>query len=276
MDWTNPQVIEDLDDSSIVALNALTQGSCHPVALTIRETLFAKGYSRNPSNWQVEEVLGKGATATKNGVTWRLGKAKWAADHPSRETVLSANGEVVAAFHFEDRPWADARNEIADLNSKGYSVSILSGDRRERVLAAAEALGIDKENAISDASPQEKQNWLRRNSGHSSLVLGDGANDSLAFDEALCCGTPAAEKSTLASKSDFYYLGAGIRGVGSLLDTASRRRKAIWRLMAFALTYNLITISLALAGVVTPLLAAILMPLSSLVSIGIVWTVLKS
>lgn len=276
LDWINPQIIEGLDKTALEAINALTQGSCHPVALTIRETLFAKGYSRTSSDWQVEEVLGKGAAATKNGITWRLGKASWAADGPSGETVLSADKDVVGVFHFEDRPWADARNEIAALSHKGYRISILSGDKRERVLAAAKTLGIQDEDAISDASPHAKQRWLHDNAGDTSLVLGDGANDSLAFDEALCCGTPAAEKSTLASKSDFYYLGAGIRGVGSLLNIASQRRKAIWALMAFALTYNLLTLSLALAGVVTPLLAAILMPLSSLISIGIVWTMLRS
>jgi Cu2+-exporting ATPase len=179
-------------------------------------------------------------------------------------------------LHFEDRPWSDAATEIEALKKKGFLISILSGDKVDKVQRAARTLGIENEAAIGDASPQMKQQWLHEHNGSSTLILGDGANDSLAFDEALCCGTPAAEKTTLASKADFYYLGAGIQGVRSLFDIASKRRSAIRALMAFALTYNFATISLALAGIVTPLLAAILMPLSSIVSIGIVWAILRT
>ncbi len=276
MDWTNPENLKSLNETEIEALSALTRNSRHPVAATVHETLFAKGCLKKAAGWQVEEILGQGMTGTKNGDTWRFGKASWAAGIDSDATILSRNGESVAALLFEDRPWADATAEIDALKQKGFRISILSGDKGAKVQKAARTLGIDADAAIGDASPQMKQKWLREHAGASSLILGDGANDSLAFDEALCCGTPAAEKTTLASKADFYYLGAGIQGVRSLFDFASKRRSAIRALMTFALSYNFVTISLALAGIVTPLLAAILMPLSSIASIGIVWAFLRT
>ena len=276
MDWINPEIISCLGEEAVEALSALTQNSRHPVATTVHEVLFTKGCSKSASDWDVKEILGQGMIGTKNGATWRLGKSDWAADTESNATILSKNGIAVASLHFEDRPWSDAATEIEALKKKGFLISILSGDKVDKVQRAARTLGIENEAAIGDASPQMKQQWLHEHNGSSTLILGDGANDSLAFDEALCCGTPAAEKTTLASKADFYYLGAGIQGVRSLFDIASKRRSAIRALMAFALTYNFATISLALAGIVTPLLAAILMPLSSIVSIGIVWAILRT
>lgn len=276
MDWTNPQIIDHLDKDAVESLSALSRHSRHPVASTIHETLFAKGFLKDSKHWHVDEILGQGMIGSKDGITWRLGKADWAANIDASATILSRNGEVIAALQFEDRPWADASTEIETLKMKGFRISMLSGDKQSKVQRAAMKLGISNEAAIGDASPEMKQRWLRDHYGSSSLILGDGANDSLAFDEALCCGTPAAEKTTLASKADFYYLGAGIQGVRSLFDFASKRRSAIRALMTFALSYNFVAISLALAGIVTPLLAAILMPLSSIASIGIVWAVLRS
>lgn len=276
MEWTNGALLNTLDEDALKALSMLTANSRHPVSSTVHETLFAKGYLRQDSDWEIKEDLGQGVMGTKNGITWRFGKADWAGSANSEFTILSRDGEEIAAFDFEDRPWADAVFEIDALKQKGLRISILSGDNKEKVQKTAGALGIDEDRAIGQLSPQAKQRWMHENEGGASLILGDGANDSLAFDEALCCGTPAAEKTTLASKSDFYYLGAGIEGVRRLLEIASKRQTAIHALMVFAVAYNLVTISLALAGIVTPLMAAILMPLSSVVSLAIVWAILRT
>lgn len=275
LDWTNPQLLQTLNSDALEALSALTQHTRHPVAVTVHETLLAKGEFKDSEGWEVTEDLGNGMLASKGGVTWRFGKSSWVSDEKSPSTLLSRNGETIAKFELEDRPWADAAFEIDALKTQGLEISILSGDNLEKVQKAAQYLGIEKSRAMGEMNPEMKQEWLRQNNGNSTLVLGDGANDSLAFNEALCCGTPAVEKTTLANKSDFYYLGAGIRGIRSLLQIATRRRSAIRLLLLFAVSYNLVTISLALAGLVTPLLAAILMPLSSIVSLLIVWGTLR-
>ena len=275
LDWTNPTVLHDLNDDELDALCALTLGSRHPVAVTVHEQLLAKGYFKGTDDWSINEDLGCGMRGSKNGAEWRFGKSIWAGSGNSNSTILSRNGQEIAAFEFEDRPWADALYEVDALQKDGFEVSILSGDTQEKVQKAAQRLGIDPNRAVAGMSPEMKQDWLRNHGGEVTLVLGDGANDSLAFDAALCSGTPAAEKTTLANKSDFYYLGAGIQGVRSLLKITNKRRTAIRSLLVFATTYNAATISLALAGIVTPLLAAILMPLSSIVSLLIVWGVLR-
>jgi P-type Cu2+ transporter len=276
LDWINPDLLNELDEEALEALSALTLHSRHPVSTTVHEALLAKGYFKNPEGWQTSEELGKGMEATKGDSTWRFGKASWSKNEPDGPTLLSRDGITIAQFNFEDRPWADAAFEFTALKKAGKKVAILSGDTEDKVQKAASALGLPADKAISGASPEMKAEWLSNNQGQSTLILGDGANDSLAFEEALCCGTPAAEKTTLTGKADFYYLGAGIQGVRYLFTIASKRAAAIRLLLIFALGYNLITISLALAGFVTPLLAAVLMPLSSIASLLIVWGFLRS
>ena len=103
-----------------------------------------------------------------------------------------------------------------------------------------------------------------------TLYIGDGANDSLAFDAALVTGTPVTDRSLLESKADFYTLGAGLGFLPRLLAAAGARSRAVRTAFCFALLYNLTTVAFSMAGKMNPLLAAILMPLSSIVSILIV------
>jgi Cu2+-exporting ATPase len=105
------------------------------------------------------------------------------------------------------------------------------------------------------------------------LYLGDGANDSLAFDAAFVTGTPVVDRSLLESKADFYTLGSGLAFLPGLLNAAAARANAVGMAFGFALIYNLTTVAFSTAGRMSPLLAAILMPLSSIASILIVASV---
>jgi Cu2+-exporting ATPase len=107
-------------------------------------------------------------------------------------------------------------------------------------------------------------------------MIGDGANDSLAFDAAICRGTPVVDKSILESSADFFFFGRSLRCLPELFQTAQRRRLTVAAVFTAAVTYNLAAVSLCLAGMMHPLLAAILMPLSSIATLGISWVGLTS
>jgi Cu2+-exporting ATPase len=104
--------------------------------------------------------------------------------------VLARDGAVVARFSFTDTVRADTRDELRSLAQRGFRTYILSGDRREKVAHLAADLGIASENAHGELSPADKAAWLEAHGAGDALMLGDGANDSLAFDRALCRGTP--------------------------------------------------------------------------------------
>ncbi|MFO1440824.1 MAG: hypothetical protein U1F81_21080, partial [Verrucomicrobiaceae bacterium] len=100
--------------------------------------------------------------------------------------------------------------------------------------------------------------------------IGDGANDSLAFDAASCAGSPVTGRSFLEHKADFYFLGHSMRFMSSLLDIAATHRRAVHAVFGFSVTYNIVTATMGLFGHLSPLLAAILMPLSSVATLSIV------
>jgi Cu2+-exporting ATPase len=103
-----------------------------------------------------------------------------------------------------------------------------------------------------------------------TLMLGDGANDSLAFESAHCRGTPVVHRGVLESKADFYYLGCGIGGIRRLFEVDRIRARTQRWILAFAIAYNLAAVGCAAAGLMSPLLAAVLMPASALISLAIV------
>jgi len=67
-------------------------------------------------------------------------------------------------------------------------------------------MGIPPSHALGELSPKQKAEWIDSHARADALMLGDGANDSLAFDRALCRGTPVIHRGVLEGKADFYYL----------------------------------------------------------------------
>jgi Cu2+-exporting ATPase len=183
---------------------------------------------------------------------------------------LARSGRVVARFHFADALRPDARAVMDALAGRGLTCSILSGDQGAAVARLAARLGIPAERALGELSPQDKAERADAEAGGAALMLGDGANDSLAFDRALCRGTPVIHRGVLADKADFYYLGRGLSGVAALFRVNDARRRTQVALLVFSVAYNLLAVGLAVAGRMNPLVAAVLMPLSSLASLAIV------
>lgn len=278
----NPKALRQLTARDRSALLALVNDSPHPVSGCLREHLLADRVQPVPLAQQPRETVGFGVELEFDGTTYRLGRPEWSAqmmagegiDHAG-DCVFSRNGEALARFSFGEEARGDAGEEIAALQDRGCEVYILSGDRRAKVEAMANRLGLPQGRCLSELSPQEKAEWIATADDHDTLYLGDGANDSLAFDKAWCTGTPAVDRGLLERKAGFYFLGRGLSGVRALLEISRRRTATAHRVVAFAISYNVIAIALCLAGRMNPLMAAILMPASSLISLGLVFAGLR-
>ncbi len=278
----NPEMLCALDPAARSALLALVQDNPHPVSQSLCEQLLADGAGL-AAEGEIRETVGFGVElTTANGGDWTLGRPGWITDDPKPlftdyvkktsggEVVLACDGAVVARFWFADTARPDARGEIASLAARGLPAFILSGDQREKVAALAIDLGLPADRAQGELTPQGKADWLMREGADEVLMLGDGANDSLAFDRALCRGTPVIHRGVLEQKADFYYLGRGISGIRALFEINAVRRRTQTVILCFSIAYNLLVVGLAVAGRVNPLVAAILMPASSLATLAIV------
>ncbi len=270
MSLLNPEALGRLHEDERAVLLAMVNDSLHPVSGCLREQLLADRIEPAPAS-AIHETIGFGLEMEHDGATWRLGRAEWAAPGAEGDCIFSRNAEPLGAFRFGEAARDDAREEIAALRTRGCEVFILSGDRRAKVAAMGDRLGLPREHCHGELSPDEKAQRVRELDARDTLYLGDGANDSLAFDAAWTSGTPAIDRGLLEQKAGFYFLGRGLNGVRALLTTAAQRRRTARAVVAFAIAYNSVAVALCLAGKMSPLLAAILMPASSLVSLAIVF-----
>jgi P-type Cu2+ transporter len=273
----NPEALPALDSGARAALLALVRDNPHPVSQCLLENLLALGPIA-PLGGEVREAIGDGVEMDG----WSLGRAGWR-DNPTAMarqpdassagdtgTVFARHGQKLASFVFVDTARPDARAEIAALGQAGFASYILSGDRPEKVAVLAAELGLDADRAIGGLAPREKAAWFDCNNSDDAMMLGDGANDSLAFDRALCRGTPVVHRGILERKADFYYLGRGIGGVRALFEVNAIRRRTQMMVLVFSVVYNLLAVGLAVAGKMNPLVAAALMPINSLLTLALV------
>ncbi len=269
-----PDALDGLDPSLRDAAFDMASRSNHPVSRCLAGALGDRGARFDPEA-PVREIPGCGMELVRGSRTYRLGKASWAAPGGVEDaaTLLSVDGTAAAFFPMAETIRADARREIAAFGQAGIEVWLLSGDQRAKVEAMAERLGIDADRAFGGLSPQGKAEFVEELDHGDTLFLGDGVNDSLAFERALCAGTPAVDRPVLPGKSDFFLLGEGIRGIRDAIDLSKQLRSVIRRILILALAYNVLVISLSLVGWMTPLRAAILMPASSItVLLFTVWS----
>jgi P-type Cu2+ transporter len=268
----NPSALAALTAREKDVLYSLVHDNPHPVGRAISDALLAEE-RREVIPGEVREEVGSGVSLVVEGGEWTLGKATWraAAGEPALAgTAFRREGRLVANLVFSEAVRDDARVEIAALRARRLEVGILSGDSREKVDTIAAMLGVERRLVRGDLSPEEKAQHVEAAGDDRTLMLGDGANDSLAFDRALCRGTPVVHRGLLEQKADFYYLGRGISGIRSLLEVDDIRRRTQRWLLIFSVAYNLFAVGLAVAGRMNPLLAAVMMPASSLASLALV------
>ncbi len=276
----NPDAVSALADEERAMLLHLVSESLHPVSACLRETLLAAGVKRPGNLPAAREETGFGIACVTPPGEWRLGRGEWVNDGAESttdgDTAFARDGVLLARFRFVEALRPDAAEQIGALSGGGFPVYLLSGDRQEKVDAMTRQLGVPTAHGLGGLSPSDKADWVREHAAEDGLMIGDGANDSLAFDRALVRGTPAVDRGLLEQKADFYFLGRSLTGVGDLFRVARTRRRAARTVFGFALIYNVGAIGAALAGWMNPLVAAIIMPLSSLVSIGLVLGVMRS
>lgn len=272
----NPQLepglgVAELGEEGQAALRRLVTGNLHPVSRSLFEAIGPGAMLEG----EVEEQVGDGLKLQgASGKLWTLGRpGVWNerdAESAGFDVVLCLEGKLVRGFSFSERLRPDTVAEVAKLRSSGIEVVVLSGDREAKVARIAEQLDLDDDAWQGRLTPEGKADWLRRHDGDRSLFIGDGANDSLAFDAALCAGSPITGRSFLEQKADFFFLGHSLGFVSRMLGVAKRHRLAVRRVFAFSVLYNISAAALGLAGHLNPLMAAILMPLSSLVTLSLV------
>ncbi len=267
----------------------LALSSRHPLAVALsREATL-----RAPYDGAVEEP-GQGVHALIDGLEARLGSAMFCGLAPSPFVPAQAgtqspttgaawvpacagtNGDFGASsIHFSYgrqsatiainqslRP--DAVETVQALRARGLDLMILSGDRDEAVAPVAAMLGIDVwQGGLKPAAKIARIEELKRQ-GRRVLMVGDGLNDAPSLAAADVSLSPISAADVTQAQADAVFLGERLKPVADAVAIARRARRLMAENLWLAALYNLVAVPVAIAGLVTPLIAALAMSGSSL------------
>ncbi|MEP3048805.1 MAG: cation-translocating P-type ATPase [Roseibium sp.] len=272
-----PELCQDIDptDPVIELAGRLALASRHPLS-----TAFVKSTSALIPLSDVTEVSGSGLEAQIEGKCLRLGSPVFCGARPSDvQKKLSENPgasllaiqlgeEPVRLLAFKQSLRPDAKSVIDHLKNQGYELEILSGDTNPSVEDCAQALRVDRWQ--SGMSPSDKIVRLEelKAIGRKVLMVGDGLNDAPALAGAHVSLSPVSAVHLSQAAADAVFLGNNLQPILDALRLSKRARKAIEQNLWISAIYNLVAVPIAVAGFVTPLMAAVAMSASSLAVTG--------
>lgn len=255
--------VSALDETERAVALALSQASRHPLSVGLAKTLSAEGTVPLPVEG-IAEHEGLGVSGRYEGRAVAIRKPDSPRQGPGVDLAI---GDRIRPIAFEDVRRTDARATIERLAALGLRLSILSGDSGRAVADMAGALGIEGEGEVGPADKLAALEALKRE-GHRPLMIGDGLNDGPALATAHASIAPGTASDASQQAADAVFIGEKLMPVALAVQVARRTMRIVRQNFGFAIGYNVLAVPLALAGLVTPLIAAIAMSASSLVVVG--------
>jgi Cu2+-exporting ATPase len=252
----------DPDMLEVAARLALS--SHHPLA----QALSREARRRMPFDGAVEDA-GQGVRAVVDGAEARLGSFAFcglarARLKPGVSAIAFVHHGRAAVFHIRQVLRPDAAEVVRTLARRGFDLHILSGDHDAAVMPVAARLGISQ--ARGGLNPAEKIAAIEvlKAGGRKVLMVGDGVNDAPALAAAHVSLSPISAADITQAHADAVFLGDRLAPVADALAISKRARRLMSQNLWLAVLYNAVAVPVAIAGFVTPLIAALAMSGSSL------------
>lgn len=255
-------------DPSIQALIlSLETQSQHPLAFAFRQAWLHHQVPSSTSWEHLEEIPGLGVFGRKDGKRWSLKTSQDQENDGLVSVTLEEDDKILATFFFADEIQKDSSWVISQLRQR-FTVNLLSGDRQSIVDSLGETCGIAPAQCFGASTPQSKRDIIE---GHTTgtLMVGDGVNDVLAFRAADVSVAVRSSQLQNQNWADVICLREGIKPLLDLIEISDQTYRTLVANLSFAIFYNSVAGGLALGGFVNPLVAAILMPISSLCILAI-------
>ena len=222
---------------------------------------------------RLREVPGNGIEGKIGGRIYRLGRKSWVdarcdAGSASTEAWLSVDGRVLGAFRVSDSLRPGAAAATARLRGLGLGIEILSGDAEAEVKKVGATVGVEA--ATGGMLPRDKVARLEvlRAEGRKVLMVGDGLNDAPALGAAYVSMAPSSAADVGRNAADLVFLGSSLESVPEAIAIARKARQLVTQNIALSILYNALALPLAVAGHVTPLVAAVAMSTSSILVVA--------
>jgi Cu2+-exporting ATPase len=265
----------DLDAAALAA--AAEAGSNHPIAHALRAHAIPAGPAHD-----ISEELGRGVAATVGGHDVVVGAPAWVrqrarsrpviegwiaelAERGETPIVVACDGSMIAVAGLADPIRDDAAHALAELGRLGWAVEILSGDDERVVRRVGGVLGVPWSRCHGRVSPEDKVAAVTQARQRGPVVMvGDGVNDAAAMAAASAGIAVSGAAEIAIEAADVYLRSPSITAVAASCAGAQATMATIRRNLKLSLVYNLLAGGLAVTGLIHPLIAALVMPLSSL------------
>lgn len=273
--WTGADAVRGL-------VVSLERNSRHPIAAAI-----ARAWDSGPltAATEVHETIGGGISGTVGGHRVAIGSGDFVRRHLCGEPAawpdpmdgcsvayVAVDGRMAGVVSLTDPLRPDAAHAVAELEHTGWRVELLSGDTPAVVARASKALGVVPSRAHGGVTPEAKRDHVYETLRDGPVVMvGDGVNDAAAMAAATVgVGVHGGAEACLAT-ADVFTTRPGMGPLIELLRGARRTRWVIRAGFAVSIAYNVVGAVLAMTGRIDPLVAAVLMPASSLTVVLLAW-----
>ncbi|MBT5073536.1 MAG: cadmium-translocating P-type ATPase [Kordiimonadaceae bacterium] len=266
---------ETVSDFNLELAASVAKTSSHPLCRALIVACHDRDLPTIATTSEIREEPGMGLEATINGLEVRLGNREWCGINANylpnnrySELWLKAKGATPVLFCFKDRMRSDAHDVVQWFIRRKMKVILLSGDRKDVVEEAAEELGISRYK--HSCKPQDKIEIIERmkDNGDKILMVGDGINDAPALSAADVSISPSSAAEISQNAADFIFQSQKLDTIVRAYQVSVSSRQLVFTNFALAAIYNIIAVPFAAAGMLTPLIAAIAMSMSSIVVTG--------
>ncbi|MBW4360768.1 heavy metal translocating P-type ATPase [Flavobacterium taihuense] len=263
---------DKLDESKLILLKSILRASNHPLSRMLYDFLPETKRLKLDS---FEELTGKGIQAVINGISVQIGSAdyveKMEKDEIQQTAVHIKIDGIYYGKYFFNNEYREGLSELFSKLSTQYQVKVLSGDNEgERSLL--ESILPKGTEMIFNQKPEQKLEFIKslQEQGKNVMMVGDGLNDAGALAQSNVGVSISENVNVFSPACDAILDAKEFKKLHYFLKLAQKAITTIKMSFTLSLLYNVVGLSFAITGNLLPLVAAIIMPLSTITIVSFV------
>jgi P-type Cu+ transporter len=258
---------EELSAYQKQLFRTLSAQSNHPLSKGVYAQLPASHKLKIASFW---EEKGKGLSATVDGHALRMGSSEWvkqglSTPEAKRSSVyLVMDGEVLGFFEVNHH-YRSQLKQVVDELKQHYTLAVVSGDNNAEEQRLQKLFG-ENSTLLFNRQPQDKLEYIKRlqEQSHAVMMVGDGLNDAGALRQSDIGIAISDNTNTFSPSCDVIFSGNAFSLFGRFIRFCRSQKRVIYLSFVLSILYNIIGLYFAVSGQLEPVIAAILMPISSI------------